>query len=170
MKWAVPHTAEVTVEVPAEPAQVWAVLSDPTRTGEWSHECHTVEWVDGHDRPEVGSQFRGRNRARMMRWTRTCTITDVEPDRLLVFRTHGGHPPDSTEWRFDLAPNPSGGTRITQSFRIIAMPRYLELTIVLFLPPHRDRRSALADDLVRLGEIAARTQGIHGGPMGTSTP
>ena len=103
----------------------------------------------------------------MMRWTRTCTITDVEPDRLLVFRTHGGYPPDSTEWRFDLAPTPAGGTRITQSFRIIAMPRYLELTIVLFLPPHRDRRSALADDLVRLGEVAARTQGIHGGRMGT---
>lgn len=156
MRWSVPRSAEVTVEVAAGPAQVWAVLSDPTRTGEWSHECHTVSWVDGHDRAEVGAQFRGRNRARMMRWTRTCTITDVEPDRRLVFRTHGGYPPDSTEWRFDLAPTPSGGTRITQSFRIIAMPRYLELTIVLLLPPHRDRRSALSDDLVRLGEVAAR--------------
>jgi uncharacterized protein YndB with AHSA1/START domain len=155
MRWKVPPTGEVSADVAATPAQVWKVLGDPTRTGEWSHECHTVEWLDGHDRLAIGAKFRGRNRARQMRWARTCTITELEPERLLVFRTSGGYPPDSTEWRFRLAPGADGGTRITQSYRIIAMPRYLELAIVLLLPPHRDRRPALAEDLVRLGRVAA---------------
>jgi len=36
------------------------------------------------------------------------------------------------------------------------MPKYLELMIVFFLRQHRDRRAALADDLVRLGDVAER--------------
>jgi hypothetical protein len=90
-----------------------------------------------------------------MRWGRRCTITEVEPNRLLVYRTSGGLPPDSTEWRFELDPMPSGGTRIRQSFRILKMPRVTELFILLLMPAHRDRRPALAGDLARLGEVAA---------------
>jgi len=160
MRWSVPTSGEVTAEVAAAPDQVWGVLSDPTRTGEWSHECHTVEWVEGYDRPVTGAKFRGRNKSGQMRWARTCTITELEPERLLVFRTSGGYPPDSTEWRFRLAPAGDGGTRITQSYRIVHMPRYLELMIVLFLRAHLDRRAALADDLVRLGEVAGRVPAV----------
>ncbi len=160
MRWSVPVSGEVSAEVAAAPDQVWDVLSDPTRTGEWSHECHTVAWLDGHDRPAVGAKFRGRNRNGQMRWSRTCTITELEPERLLVFRTSGGYPPDSTEWRFRLTPAADGGTRITQSYRIIAMPKYLELMIVFFMRAHLDRRAALADDLVRLGEVAERVPAV----------
>jgi uncharacterized protein YndB with AHSA1/START domain len=160
MRWSVPTSGEVSAEVTAAPDQVWGVLSDPTRTGEWSHECHTVAWQDGHDRPVVGARFRGRNRAGQVRWARTCTITEVEPERLLVFRTSGGYPPDSTEWRFRLTPLADGGTRITQSYRIISMPKYLEVMIVLLLRQHLDRRAALTGDLVRLGEVASRVPAV----------
>src|SRR5687768_12999796 len=109
---------EATVDVAATPVQVWSVLSDPTRVGEWSHECHTVTWIDGHSVAAVGARFRGNNRAGALKWSRTCTITELESERLLVYRTSGGLPPDSTEWRFRLEPV-DGGTRITQSFRIL---------------------------------------------------
>ncbi len=153
MKWKVAWEGEVVADVATTPAEVWAVLSDPTRVGEWSHECHTVTWVDGNSRAEVGAKFRGTNRVGSFRWSRTCTITEMEPEQLLVYRTSGGVPPDSTEWRFLLEPV-AGGTRITQSFRILKFPRLAELVTVLFNPAHRDRSAALRDDLARLGEVS----------------
>jgi uncharacterized protein YndB with AHSA1/START domain len=154
VKWKVDWEGEVAADLAATPAQVWAVLSDPTRVGEWSHECRTVTWMDGYSRAEVGAKFRGNNQVKGFRWSRICTITEVEPERLLVYRTSGGLPPDSTEWRFRLEAV-DGGTRITQSFRILKFPRLVELATVLFNPAHRDRSLALRGDLARLGEVSA---------------
>ncbi len=146
--------AELDVEVAATPARVWSVLSDPTRVGEWSHECRAVSWLDPHSEATVGARFRGDNQVGGFRWSRTCTITELVPERLLVYRTSGGVPSDSTEWRFTLEPV-GDGTRVTQSFRILKFPRLVELATVVLHPSHRDRRAALRDDLVRLGEISA---------------
>ena len=154
MRWRVDWEGEVAADVAASPAQVWAVLRDPTRIGEWSHECRTVTWVGGHSRAEVGAQFRGTNQVGSFRWSRTCTITELEPERLLVFCTSGGLPPDSTRWRFLLEPT-DGGTRVTQSFQILKFPRLVELATVLLNPAHRDRSQALRGDLTRLGEVSA---------------
>jgi uncharacterized protein YndB with AHSA1/START domain len=156
MKWRLTRAADVEVEVAATPRQVWDVLADVTRVGEWSHECHAATWLAGHQRAEVGARFSGSNRSGPLRWRRHCTITSLEPERLLAYRTGGGFPPDSTEWRFELARTPSGGTRIRQSFQVLELPRATEVAIVLFMPPHRDRRPALRADLLRLGEVAAR--------------
>ena len=89
MKWKVDVGGRGGRDLAATPAQVWAVLSDPTRVGEWSHECHTVTWIDGYSRAEVGAKFRGNNQVKGFRWSRTCTITELEPERLLVYRTSG---------------------------------------------------------------------------------
>jgi uncharacterized protein YndB with AHSA1/START domain len=154
MKKQLPWEAEMVAEVEATPQQVWEVLSDVTRVGEWSHECHTATWLPGHTSAVVGAQFAGSNRQGLMRWGRLCTITEVEPERLLVYRTGGGLPPDSTQWRFDLEPIASG-TRIRQSYSILKLPRLTELSILLLMPAHHDRRPALVADLARLGEVAA---------------
>jgi uncharacterized protein YndB with AHSA1/START domain len=147
-------TGEVEVEVAASPDRVWEVLSDITRVGEWSHECHTAVWRPGHEGLVVGAEFTGSNRNGFMRWARRCTITEAVPRRVLAYRTSGGFPPDSTEWRFELMPDDTGGSRIRQTFHILRMPRVTELAIVLMMPAHHDRRPALAADLVRLGEVA----------------
>jgi uncharacterized protein YndB with AHSA1/START domain len=165
MKWKVAWEGEVAVDLAATPAQVWAVLSDPTRVGEWSHECRTATWCDGHAGTAVGAQFRGSNRAGSMRWSRTCTITELQPERLLVYRTGGGVPPDSTEWRFRLEPV-DGGARVIQSFRILKFPRLMELATVALVPAHRDRGDALRGDLVRLGEVALRRGEVTAGTDG----
>ena len=159
MKWKVAWEVEVAADLAVTPAQVWAVISDPTRVGEWSHECRSVSWCEGSSAAVVGAKFRGTNKVRAVRWARTCTITEVEPGRLLVYRTHGGVPRDSTEWRLrvDAA---EGGCRVTQSFQILKFPRLVELATVVFNPAHRDRTAALREDLVRLGNVASRAGGV----------
>lgn len=153
-RWRLFWDAEVEADVEATPQQVWDVLSDVPRVGEWSHECRAATWLPGHDRAVVGAQFSGSNQSGWTRWGRRCTITEADPGRRLVYRTSGGIPPDSTEWRFDLEALPSGGTRIRQSFRILRLARPIEVAIYLLVPQHRDRREALRGDLVRLGRLA----------------
>lgn len=150
-----------TAETPAPPQAVWAVLADVTRVGEWSHECHAARWLDGATAAAVGARFRGHSRSGRTRWSRVCTMTRVDPPRELAWVTHGGVYGDHTEWRYTLTPTPVGGTRITQTYRVLAMPRWFDRLAWTLTPAHHDRRAALHADLVRLGETAAR--GDHAG-------
>ena len=49
--------ASVVVDAPVD--AVWSLVSDVTRTGEWSVECRGVEWLDGASGPVKGARFRG---------------------------------------------------------------------------------------------------------------
>ncbi|HET6911691.1 MAG TPA: SRPBCC family protein [Mycobacteriales bacterium] len=157
----IPRSGEVGVTVPAPADAVWRVLSDVTRTGEWSHECHQVRWLGAATAARPGTRFRGRNRSGWMRWSRVCEILAVDPPRELVWRTLATPTlPDSTEWRIRLEPDASG-TRIVQSYQVTKLPRWLELLLAMVNPSHRDRTQALAQDLQRLGEIAAPSASRH---------
>lgn len=140
--------------VAASPSQVWQVLTDVTRVGEWSHECHSAQWSHGVDGPRVGATFTGSNRTGRNRWSRVCTVTECVPGERFAYVTSGGFPPDSTAWTFVLTPE-NAGTRIRQDFRIVRISRFMELVIMALVPAHRDRRAALREDLVRLGQRAA---------------
>ena len=145
----------VTVVVDAPVQDVWRVVSDVRRTGEWSHECRSVQLLAGADAPVPGMRFRGRNGARWLRWTRTCEILAVDEPHELVWRTvPSWRYPDSTEWRIRLAPE-GPRTRITQSFRVVRSPRVLDPIYAGLIPAHQDRDARLADDLARIGAVAA---------------
>ena len=53
---------EVSRRIAASPEAVWNAITDVTRMGEWSPECHTCEWKDDADGPAVGAWFVGHNR------------------------------------------------------------------------------------------------------------
>jgi len=161
MSGRMPRTGRVEAEVPASPEQVWAVLADVTRVGEWSHECRTAQWLDGAREAAVGARFRGANKARFARWSKPCTITELEPSRRLVYRTNGGIMGDATEWTFALEAT-GDGCRVVQSYEILSLPRAVEWAILTMVPEHLDRSAALREDLVRLGTVAAgRPAGRH---------
>jgi uncharacterized protein YndB with AHSA1/START domain len=146
--------SRVEVVVDAAPAEVWPVVSDVTRVGEWSHECRSAEWAGGDGRPVPGARFRGRNRAGWLRWGRTCEIVAVEEPRALIWRTVPTWLyPDSTEWCIELGPS-GPGTRITQSFRVLRAPWLLDRLYARLIPSHQDRDARLEADLVRLGAAA----------------
>lgn len=150
----VQRTGTVQADVGATCAQVWQVLTDVPRIGEWSHECRTAQWLDGADRAALGARFRGTNKARFARWSRPCTVSALDAERRFTYRTNGGIMRDATEWTFTLEPTGSG-CRITQSYEIISLPRASEWAISKVLPEHVDRSQALHEDLERLGAVAA---------------
>jgi uncharacterized membrane protein len=148
-------TCRTEVEVTAPAEAVWRVVADVTRTGEWSHECQRVEWLDGATSAARGARFRGANRAALWRWHRTSEVIEVEAGRVVAWRTiPTWRFVDSTEWRITLEPLPTG-TRVVQTFEVLRCPRWWEWIVAHVIPPHRDRSAALAADLRRLGDVAA---------------
>lgn len=145
------------VVTPADPAAVWAVVVDVTRTGEWSHECTGCSWLGGATRAEPGARFRGRNRQRVFRWGRVCEVVSADGHELVWRTVPTTFYPDSTEWRIRVEPADGGGSRITQRFEVVKAPKLLDPIYATLVPNHRDRDAALQQDLRRLGELAAFT-------------
>ena len=151
-----PRSGSVAAEVDASPTQVWAVLSDVTRAGEWSHETRGGAWLGPEAGPRPGARFRGDNGKRRMRWSRTCEVEVAEVARRFVWRTVPSRRyPDSTRWTVELVALDGGGTRIVQSFEVLRLPALLDRLYYACIPAHRDRREALRADLRHLGAVAA---------------
>jgi hemerythrin-like domain-containing protein len=152
-----PHRVQlenrVTVTVDADIDQVWDVVCDVTRVGEWSHECVGAVWLAGADEPTPGARFRGRNRAGVLRWGRVCEIVSADPHELVWITVPTARYPDSSEWRIRLA-KVEAGTKISQQFRVLRAPKALAVLYALAIPAHRDRTAALVADLTRLGTVA----------------
>lgn len=154
-----PKSGSVTVEVEASPDQVWTLLADIARAGEWSHETQGGEWLDGATGPAVGARFRGSNKNGRMRWSRVCEVTTADAPRTIAWRTVRTRLyPDSSVWTFDLEPT-ERGCRITQRFDVVSANPIADRLFYALIPAHRDRSAALRQDLVSLGEVAAQPAG-----------
>lgn len=151
----VQHDGTTAVVVDADIDAVWDVVRDPTRVGEWSHECVEGAWVGAIREPRPGARFRGRNRQGPFRWGRLCEVAHVGPFQIVWRTVPTNLYPDSTEWAIRLAAAPQG-TRIEQTFHVVRGTRFEPLYAIV-LPAHRDRTDALRQDLKRIGEIARRS-------------
>ncbi len=78
---------EVTRHIAASPEVVWNAVTDVTRMGEWSPECHTCEWKDDATGPAVGAWFVGHNRNGEFEWSTEAEIIECRPNE--VFRFDG---------------------------------------------------------------------------------
>jgi uncharacterized protein YndB with AHSA1/START domain len=81
---------EVSRKIAAPPDVVWAAVSDVTRMGEWSPECHSCEWQDGATGPAVGAVFAGHNRNGDHEWTTESRVVECVPGERFVFEPFFG--------------------------------------------------------------------------------
>lgn len=149
---------EVALEVDATAALVWQLVSDVTRTGEWSPENLGGEWLSGTPRA-VGARFRGRNRRGRATWSTTCEVVESEPGHVFAFAVGPPERPDAV-WRYALSPLPDGRTLVRESFEL---PRPLGAAARLLTrltTGVRDREADLVDGmrqtLARLADTARR--------------
>ncbi|HVS67959.1 MAG TPA: SRPBCC family protein [Mycobacteriales bacterium] len=103
---------EVSREIAASPDAVYAAISDVTRMGEWSEECHTCEWHDGFDGPVVGATFDGHNRAGDHEWTSQGKVIEADPGRAFAFECSMYDFHFST-WGYRIEPT-DAGCRVTE--------------------------------------------------------
>lgn len=148
---------ETAIEISAAPERVWSLLADVTRMGEWSPGCDRCEWIDGAVAPELGARFVGYSRQGIVRWSRVCEVTASDPGRAFAFRTFFKGA-ESTRWRYQLEPIPTG-TRVTESYEVVAMPRWVQLlhrVPGMHAKARRDARTNMTGTLARLREAAER--------------
>jgi hypothetical protein len=109
----------VTVHMDAPVAEVWSLVSDVTRIGEFSPETFEAEWLDGATGPAVGARFRGhvkRNEKGPIYWS-TCQVLVCEPEREFTFGVVINGQVTNT-WGYRLALAEGGGTDVTEFFRL----------------------------------------------------
>jgi uncharacterized membrane protein len=148
-------SCEASIVIDAPVQVVWALVSDVTRTGEWSVECRGAEWLDGASVPVKGARFRGRNRRNATRWSRVCEVLEVDAGQRLAWRTLPTRLlPDSTRWEFELSPA-GAGTKLTERMQVLQIPGFYDRLFAAMLPAHRDRTADLEADL---GRIKARIE------------
>jgi uncharacterized protein YndB with AHSA1/START domain len=107
-----PDKLEITRDIAASPEEVYAAISDVTRMGEWSEECHTCAWHDGVDGPTVGATFDGHNRNGEHEWTTQGKVIEAEPGRAFAFECSMMDFHFST-WGYRIEPTDTG-CRVTE--------------------------------------------------------
>ena len=153
------HTrGEASVHIEAPPERVYDLVTDlgsaPTR----SEEVQACLWLEGLPPGTVGSRFRGRNRAGLIRWSRICEVVNATRGEHFAFRTvpEKLDPTrrDSCIWGYHFEADGTG-TRITHYYDFTQPPRPWLLTLYgILMPQHRDARPALRHTLEHL-KVAA---------------
>lgn len=140
------HHAESTV-VAADPDTVYTLVSDITRTGEWSPICVACWWDEGDapgaDGPVVGAWFTGRNETPRRTWETRSQVVVADRGREFAWFVGG----NIVRWGYQLRPV-DGGTEITESWEL------RDEGIAFFHEKYGDRAQA---------EIRDRIDAAHGG-------
>jgi len=113
-------TAAAEEVVDARPEQVWDLVADVTRTGEWSPECIRAAWLTEPGRPRPGARFTGHNRfPGGFEYEVTCVVTEADRPRAfawVVLDDDGDPARPSSSWRYRIDALPDGGSRVRQRF------------------------------------------------------
>jgi Polyketide cyclase / dehydrase and lipid transport len=104
---------QVSCRLPADPAQIWALLADVERMAGLGPEHTEAHWVETG--PALGAQFTGRNARAGREWTVPCLVDVCEPPTRFGWVVGDPQQP-SARWRYDLRADGAGGTEVTQRF------------------------------------------------------
>lgn len=146
---------EASVQVDASPEEVYAVLTDVTRMGEWSPETVSGEWLDGAVGPAVGARFKGSNKRGIARWSTKPVVVVADPGREFAFVVE-----DLTRWSYTLEAS-GAGTRLTESFEMLDdLPWYFRFAdrYIMRIPDRAaDLERAMGETIGRIKVAVERT-------------
>lgn len=136
----------ISLRMQATPEHVYALVSDVTRTPEFSPEILECTWLDGATGPAVGARFKARNKvANRPAWHNKPVVTAAEPGRRFSFaRTEpfGG----TVEWTYTFEPN-SDGTLVTESYAVTKPLHPIGWFMIGVLFARKNRRADLREGM-----------------------
>jgi polyketide cyclase/dehydrase/lipid transport protein len=107
-------THEDSILVNTTPEALYDLVSDVTRTGEWSPVCKSCWWDDDAEAGQVGAWFHGHNETPQRTWDTKSQVMKAERGVEFAW-TVGG---DMVEWGFRLTPT-DDGTTLTESWHLL---------------------------------------------------
>jgi hypothetical protein len=148
--------------IEAAPERLYDIVSDVTRTPEYSPDIVKVTWVGGATGPAVGARFKAINRGgNRPNWWNKPVIVTADRGREFAFartETFAG----TLEWRYTLTPERTG-TRVVEAYTVTK-----ELTIIGWFiigtlygrkNVRADLRQSMTASLEKLATLAETTSG-----------
>jgi uncharacterized protein YndB with AHSA1/START domain len=108
------ESVSVSRDIDATADDLWAMVADITRMGEWSPENEGGDWIEPATGAQPGAKFRGRNRLGKKSWKTVATVLEVEPGRVFSFHVSAG-PVKVADWSYRFEPV-GAGCRVTETF------------------------------------------------------
>ncbi|MGB2694927.1 MAG: SRPBCC family protein [Dehalococcoidia bacterium] len=147
------------IRIDASPEQVYDLVSDIPRTGEWSPECARCEWVDGATGAAVGARFRGQNRFNWLRWSRLNEVIVADRGKEFAFKTlPGALTRVSSIWRYQIEAD-GEGCRVRESEEMLGTPGFPVSLFTSLAGRNSDMTENISQSLERIKAIVegART-------------
>jgi hypothetical protein len=132
------RTHQESVDVAAAPEAVYALVSDITRTGEWSPVCTSCWWDDESEAGQVGAWFTGRNELPDRVWETRSKVVAAD-GREFAWLVGG----KLVRWGFTCEPA-GEGTRLTESWE------FRPAGLAMFADKYGDQASFEIDERTRL--------------------
>jgi hypothetical protein len=107
-----PHFQD-SIVVARSPEELYDLVADVTRMGEWSPICKACWWEAG-DGPRVGAAFGGRNENDGQVWETRSEVVVADRGREFAWEVAGGW----VRWAYRFAPV-DAGTRLTESWQFL---------------------------------------------------
>jgi hypothetical protein len=103
-----------SVVIARSPEDLYDMVSDVTRMGEWSPVCKTCWWEEDDGSARVGAWFGGRNELPERTWETRSEVVAADRGREFAFAVHG----TIARWGYTFEPV-DGGTRVTESWEFL---------------------------------------------------
>jgi Polyketide cyclase / dehydrase and lipid transport len=104
------HSDSIVIARSAE--DLYDMVSDVTRMGEWSPVCKEAWWEDGGS-PRVGAWFVGRNELPERTWKTRSEVVAADRGKEFAFIVGGSF----VRWGYTFTPQ-DGGTLVTESWEL----------------------------------------------------
>lgn len=132
------RTHQESISVAATPEAIYDLVSDITRTGEWSPVCTSCWWDDGAEPGKVGSWFTGHNELPERTWETRSQVVAADRGHEFAWIVGGTF----VRWGFTVAAD-GETTRLTESWE------FLPGGITMFEEKFGDQAEAEIDERTR---------------------
>ena len=106
------HSGSIVIK--RSPEELYDMVADVTRVGEWSPVC-TACWWDEGDGPHVGAKFTGRNERPERTWETRSEVVTAERGREFAWVV--AEPPTRARWGYSFIAV-DGGTEVTETWEL----------------------------------------------------
>ena len=103
-----------SIVITRSPEEVYALVADVTKMGEWSPICKACWWDEGAG-PEVGAMFTGRNEVPERTWETRSEVVAAEPGQEFAWVV--AEPATRARWGYTLRAV-DGGTELTETWEL----------------------------------------------------
>ena len=103
-----------SVVVARSPEELYALVSDITRMGEWSPVCKACWWEEEGGSARVGAWFGGRNELPDRTWETRSEVVAADPGREFAFAVNG----TIARWSYTFTAV-DGGTQLTETWEFL---------------------------------------------------